>query len=129
MFPHSNYLPSGIGQLLICVTVTSLVIPKLLFPPTTVRPRTRSVLRTRVPEAAVDHYGHPSWPEDDVSGSPQSRNGLSINSVAEPESMELGSKSQFGRCSMIPLQAHPVPDAWVGRGWTGHVANVPLVIV
>lgn len=84
MLPDPDNRPAGFNQPRVRVRITPLVRLDLGAPVIRIGLRVDPVLRTAVPEAAVDEHGNPSPREDHVRASTEGRLRREIN--AEPQS-------------------------------------------
>jgi hypothetical protein len=65
------------------------------------------MLRTTVPEAAIDEHGDLEAREEHVRLAAEVRNGVPVDPVAQPHSVENGTKGQFGCGVLLPAGQHP----------------------
>ena len=85
VLPYANGLPPCGAQSAVGVLVTLGICSELSFPPISVCFGSRSMLRARVPEAAVDEDGHPLARERDVCATTKSRQWHDLDSVTQSE--------------------------------------------
>ncbi len=105
VLPDAHRRPSSPPELLVCVPVPLHVPLDLLRPvPGVGAVSTNAMLRTTVPEAAVDEHCHLYSREDDVRLPTEARQWAPVHEVAEPPSVELSAQRQLWS-GVLPGQA------------------------
>src|SRR4051812_1227298 len=101
VLPNAKHDPPEPSEGCIRLRVAPAVRRDLVAPPSRVGFRLNAVLRTAVPEAAIDEDGDLGGGKDNVGAPPrQSRNCL-IDAEAQPATVKLGAESEFG-CGIAP---------------------------
>ena len=95
VLPDADDVPAIFRQPHFGAAITLDVGLELGFPPLAVGLRMSGVDRAAMPKASVDEDRDLGWPEDDVSGQPESANGLPMNPVAQPKPMQFATKCKF----------------------------------
>jgi len=116
MFPDSHHLPARIVETSIGVGVATLIREDLLSPPRCVGLRPCRMIRTAMPETAVDEHSDPRPPEDNIRAAPNSGDRRVIDPVPKSTAMEELPESQFGRSVTLPCRFHPLPRSRRRRG-------------
>ncbi len=100
MLPDADHPPPRVPQLPIRVGVAPAVRLDLLAPEARVGLGPSAVLRTAVPETAIDEHGEPGGSEHDVGATTYGWDWGSIHAVAETEAVQLTPNGHFsGRVS------------------------------
>ena len=110
MLPYPNYGPAVLGKPAVGLLIPFLVSRELLTPPFGIRARERRMLRTRVPEAAVDEHDHLRPRENDVGAPSAIELKRPLNAEAISTSMEGRSKRELRRRMRPGRAAHPVAN-------------------
>jgi hypothetical protein len=107
VLPNANHAPSGRREPGISIRVSKLVRSDLGFPELAIRSRHRSVLRTSVPEAAVDEHRNALGAEHDIRSSAKSGQDCTVKPISKPEPVQLVSQCKLRACVSQTDTLHP----------------------
>jgi hypothetical protein len=96
MFPEAEHRPSGVFKQLVSLPIPLHVPAELLGPEATVGARGGVVLRTTVPEAAVEEDGDPGASENEVGPAADVWDWGLIDAIAQPKGVNGGPEAAFG---------------------------------
>jgi hypothetical protein len=105
MFPDADHLPSCFRKIDVISAVALDVALQLSPPELGVPGGQRPVVRTAMPEAAVDEDSDPQAGEDDVGADAGSRNAM-VDPVAETPTVERATQSELGPRVSAAVGAH-----------------------
>jgi hypothetical protein len=87
MLPNPHNPPIGGSQTMVCVSISPLVVLQLLSPEIRIRLRSRRMLWTAMPEAAVYEHSNLHRPEDNVCLAADARYDAAMNAKPQTEAM------------------------------------------
>lgn len=121
MLPDPDHGPSGCAELSLVETITFDVSSDLRAPISGIGSWTRSVLRTSVPEAAIDEDSNLLATEDDVGPAVQALQWSSIDSIPEATPMQLRPEGKLRASVALPIALHDRSGG--GRRGRGRFGN------
>jgi hypothetical protein len=104
--PGTDHEPACLCQLPIRIGVSDLVGNDFVAPPRCVLFGPGAVLRTPMPEAAIDKDGHSGRGKNNVRPPAKTREGIMINSVAQARSVQDGAQCYLARSIPSPRDLH-----------------------
>jgi hypothetical protein len=110
VFPDTYHLPTGSDEGLVGPPVARHVAVELPAPPVGIGRGLRRMVRTRVPEAAVDVDGNVSRTKNDVRGAADRRHRSTSNPKAEPSSVQFTTERDFWPGVARRLARHATAD-------------------
>jgi len=106
VLPDPDHLPTVLAENAVGLSVALPVASELLLPPLCIGLRPGAVLRTGVPEAAVDVDGNASGAEDDVGTRADAGHRRAIDSETQAAAVELRADRQLGQSVAPPDLRH-----------------------
>lgn len=116
VLPDPTHTPSGLSQMFRRLPVPGLVLEDLGSPPVSVRSWPRTVLRTTVPEAAIDENRDLHCGERNVYGPPRHARHLRADAIAQTSPVQQSPQFQFWVGVLARLALHTCRNALRTRG-------------
>lgn len=121
VLPDPDYGPSRCAELGLVEAITLDVSSDLRAPISGIGFWARSVLRTSVPEAAIDEDGNLLATEDDVGPAAQALQWSGVDSIPEATSMQLRPEGKLRPSVALPIALHDRSGG--GRRGRGRFGN------